>query len=78
MRYLLARKLRPGLVQWNNLSMKECSLFCFVLFCSYEIHRNGMLQIVFLVSLESSQRERVHMLCSMVFGVAVQTFWNIE
>jgi hypothetical protein len=35
----------------HNLSMKEGS---FVLFCSYEIHRSGMLQIVFLVSWESS------------------------
>jgi hypothetical protein len=32
-----------------HLSMKEGSLFC-----SYEIHRIGMLQIVFLMSLESS------------------------
>jgi hypothetical protein len=28
---------------------------CFVLLCSYEIHWNGMLQIMILVSLESSQ-----------------------
>jgi hypothetical protein len=36
--------------------MKEGSLFCFVLFCSYEIHKPGMLlQIMFLVSLESSR-----------------------
>ncbi len=34
-----------------NLSMKEGSLFC-----SYEIHGTGMLQIAFLVSLESSRR----------------------
>jgi len=37
----------------------------------------GMLQIVFLVSLESSQRGRVHGLCSMMFGHAVQKFLNI-
>jgi hypothetical protein len=38
------------------LSMKEGSLlFCFV--CTYdEIHRTGVLQIMFLVSLESSQQ----------------------
>jgi hypothetical protein len=42
----------------TSLSMKEGSLFN--LFCSYEIHRTGMLQIVFLVSLESSQQEGVH------------------
>ncbi len=33
--------------------MKEGSLF--VLFCTNEIHRTGMLQIKFFVSLESSQ-----------------------
>ncbi len=38
----------------QHLSMKEGRLFCFV--CSYEIHWTGMLQIVFLVSLESSSR----------------------
>ncbi len=38
---------------WNflnlhqHLSMKEGSLFCFVLFCRYEIHWTGMLQIMF-------------------------------
>jgi hypothetical protein len=40
--------------------MKEGSLF--VLFCPYEIHQIGMLQIVFLVSLESSQGEEVYSL----------------
>jgi isopenicillin N synthase-like dioxygenase len=35
--------------------MKEGSLFC-----SIEIHRTGMLQIVFLMSLESSQQGGVH------------------
>jgi hypothetical protein len=39
----------------SNLSMKEGSLF--VLFCTDEIHRIGMLQITFLVLLESSQGE---------------------
>ncbi len=38
---------------WSHLSMKEGSLFYFVLFCSYEIHRTRM---VLLVSLESSGR----------------------
>jgi hypothetical protein len=32
---------------------------CFVLLCSYEIHRTWMLQIVFLVSLENSRWGRV-------------------
>jgi hypothetical protein len=56
-----------------NLSMKEGSLFC-----SYEIHRTGMLQIVFLVSRESSRRGGVHGLGSTTFGLAVQKFLNIE
>jgi hypothetical protein len=48
------------------------------LFCSYEIHRTGMLQIVFLVSLESSWQGGVHGLGSMMFELAVQKFLNIE
>jgi hypothetical protein len=40
-------------------------LFCFVLFCTYE-----MLQITFLASLESSQGGVVHRLGFMVFGLA--------
>jgi hypothetical protein len=53
--------------------MKEGSLFC-----SYEIHETRMLQIVFLVSLESSQQGGVHGLGSMTFGLAAQKFLNIE
>jgi hypothetical protein len=56
--------------------MKEDSLF--VLFCTYEIHQTWMLQITFLVSLESFQQERVHQLGSMAFELAVQKFLNIE
>jgi hypothetical protein len=56
--------------------MKEGSLFCFV--SPDEIHRTGMLQIVFLVSLESSQGGRVHQLGFMAFGLVVQKFLNIE
>ncbi len=56
-----------------SLSMKEGSLFC-----SYEIQRTGMLEIVFLVSWESSRRGGVHGLGSMTFGLAVQKFLNIE
>jgi hypothetical protein len=37
-----------------------------------------MLEIVFLVSLESSQQGGVHGLGSMTFGLAVQKFLNIE
>jgi hypothetical protein len=37
-----------------------------------------MLQIAFLVSLESSQGKWVHRLGFMVFGLVVQKFLNIE
>jgi hypothetical protein len=37
-----------------------------------------MLQIMFLVSLESSQQGGVHALGSMMFGLVVQKFLNIE
>jgi hypothetical protein len=61
---------------WSHLSMKEGSLFYFVLFCSYEIHRTRM---VLLVSLESSlRRVGVHELGSVVFGLGVQKFLNIK
>jgi hypothetical protein len=56
--------------------MKEGNLF--VLFCTYEIHRTRMLQIAFLVSLESSRGGGVHQLGSMTFGLAVQKFLYIE
>jgi hypothetical protein len=54
-------------------------VICFVLFCSYEIHWTSMLQIVFLVSLESSWGGGVHGLGrSMKFGLAVQKLLNIQ
>jgi hypothetical protein len=37
-----------------------------------------MLQIVFLVFLENSRQEGVHGLGSMMFGLVVQKFLNIE
>jgi hypothetical protein len=37
-----------------------------------------MLQVIFSVSLESSQQEGVHGLGSMMFGLAMQKFLNIE
>jgi hypothetical protein len=46
----------------------------------YEIHWTLILQIMFLVSLESSQRGGVHGLGSMTFGLAVQKvfeYWMI-
>ncbi len=57
----------------GDLSMKEGSLFC-----GYEIYRTGMFQIVFLVSLETSRWGQVHGLGSMMFGLTVQKFLNIE
>jgi hypothetical protein len=57
------------------LYMKEGS---FVLFCSYEIHRTRMLQIMFLVFFESSRQVGMRGLGSMVFGLVVQKFLNIE
>jgi hypothetical protein len=45
---------------------------CFV--CTNEIHQTGMLQIAFLISLESSQGGGVHGLGFMAFGLAVQKF----
>ncbi len=65
----------------NNLciltfqAIYEDSLFCFY---TYEIHQTGMLQIVFLVSLESSQQGGVHGLGCMTFGLVVQKFLNTE
>ncbi len=56
--------------------MKQGSLF--VLFCTHEIHRTGMLQITFLVSLESSQGEGVHRLGSMVFGLGCKSSWILN
>ncbi len=53
--------------------MKDGSLFY-----NYEIHETRMLQIVFLVSFESSQCGQVHGLGSITFRPAVQMFLNIE
>jgi hypothetical protein len=55
----------------QHLSMKEGCLFCFV--CIYErsTKQTGMLQVQFLVSLESSQGGGVHVLGFMAFGLAV-------
>ncbi len=66
------------LLHTNNLSMKEGSLFCFDLFCNYEIHRTQMLQIMFLMSLESSRQGEMHGLGFIMFGLAMQKFLNIE
>jgi hypothetical protein len=62
----------------KHLDIKEGSsflLFCFV--CTYEIHQTGMLEIAFLVSLESSPGGGVHHLVSWCLDV-VQKFLNIE
>jgi hypothetical protein len=49
--------------------VKEGGLF--VLFCIYEIHQTKMLQVAFLVSLESSLGGGVYQLGFMAFGLAV-------
>jgi hypothetical protein len=46
----LGKTFLDNFIMSLHLSMKEGSLFC-----SYEIHQARMLQIVFLVSLESSR-----------------------
>jgi hypothetical protein len=58
---------------------KQC-LFCFDLFCSHEIHRTGMLQIVCSWCLwKSSWWGGVHgALLPWMFGLVVQKFLNIE
>jgi hypothetical protein len=58
--------------------MEEGNLFCFVLFCNYEIHETKLLQIVFLVYVENSQQGGVHGFVSMTFRLVVQKFLNIE
>jgi len=60
----------------TSLSMKQGGLF--VLFCTNEIHQTAMLQIVILISLESSQGEWVHWLGFMAFELAMYKFLNIE
>jgi len=51
---------------------------CFVLFCSYEIHWAWMLQIVFLVSLESSRQGGVHGLMISTCDMKVLEYWMIS
>jgi hypothetical protein len=68
-------------VQSPNVSMKEGSLFVLFFSCLWDpLNRDasGMLQIVFLVSLERSKGGGVHQLGSMMVGLAVQKFLNIE
>jgi hypothetical protein len=49
--------------------MKQSIFFCFV--CTYEMHQTRMLQIVFLVSFESSEGVGAHQLGFMAFGLVV-------
>jgi hypothetical protein len=62
---------------FNLLGKREIYLWRKVvcLFCTYEIHRTRMLQIAFLVFLESSQWGGVHGLGFMVFRLVVQSSW---
>jgi hypothetical protein len=62
-------------IMHKHLSMKEGSLFWF---CSYEIHLIGMLQIMFLVSLESYQQGGVHVLGSMVLDLRCKSSWILN
>jgi len=71
--WLVRKMIKSGSDFQCYLSMKEVSLFC-----SYEIHRTGMLQITLLVSLESSQQGGVHVLGSMTFGLACKSSWILN
>jgi hypothetical protein len=67
--------------EFKENSIKKKSIYegrYFVLCCRYEIHQTRMVEIVSLVSLESFRRGGVHGLGSMVFGLAMQKFLNIE
>jgi hypothetical protein len=70
---LWAKNLKIWTWKAPHLSMKEGSLFC-----CYQIHWIGMLQIVFLVSLESSWWEGVHGLVPRCLDLQCNFFWNIE
>jgi hypothetical protein len=65
-------------IWWCRIIYLWRKVVCFVLFCSYGIHQTKMLQIMFLVSLESSWRGGAHGLGSMTFGLVMQKFLNIE
>ncbi len=66
-------------MEHKYLSMKEGNLFILFYFvCTYEIHQTRMLQITFLVFLESSRQGGVYVLGSMAFGLAMQKFLNVE
>jgi len=66
-------------VSHSGLAIYLCrKVVCFVSFCNYEIHQTRMLQIMFLVFLESSRQGGVHGLGSTAFGLAVQKFLSIE
>jgi hypothetical protein len=71
--YETGKNFPDNFIMSLHLPMKEGSLFC-----NYEIHQTRMLQIVFLVSLESSQWGGVHGLGSIKFGLVVQMFLNIK
>ncbi len=64
------------IIPWNIYLWRK--VVCFVFFCSYEIDQTGMFHIVFLVSWESSRWGGVHGLGSMMFGLVMQKFLNIE
>ncbi len=70
-----------GTMAWTNLSMKKGCLFVsFLFFWSYEIHQTGMLQIMFLVSLESSTTKGAWAWFHDVWtcGAKVLEYWMIS
>ncbi len=62
-----------------RLFIYEARLFvCFVLFYSYETHQTEMLQIKFLVSLESSQREMCMGLVPWCLDLQCKSSWILN
>ncbi len=62
----------------RNLSLKQGSLFCFVLFYHVEVSKTTMFHAVLLVALESSQWVKVHRLGLRLFVAIVWKLLIIE
>jgi hypothetical protein len=67
-------------MEHKYLSMKEGNLFVLFYFvCTYEIHQIGMLQITFLVFLESSWRGGVHLVHGVwTCSAKILEYWMIS
>ncbi len=85
----MLKSVSSWLIDFWRICVHMCSFYiylwrkvvCFVLFCSYEIHWTRMLQIMFLVSLESYQLGGVHRLGShdaWTCGAKVLEYWMIS